>query len=57
MDYEVVDRLFLWWLANPAQPVFVGELNLAKTGKRGVSLTYARNWRNCCAGAAQPKAT
>jgi serine/threonine-protein kinase HipA len=46
MDYALVDRLFLWWLANPAQPVLVGELNLVKTGQRGVSLTYARGWLN-----------
>lgn len=44
MDYEVVDRLYLWWLADPAQPVLVGELNLVKTGLRGVSLTYAPAW-------------
>jgi len=46
MDYALVDRLFLWWLAKPAQPVLVGELNLVKTGQRGVSLTYARGWLN-----------
>ena len=45
MDYEVVDRLYLWWLADPAQPALVGEINLVKTGARGVSLTYAAAWR------------
>lgn len=44
MSYEVVDRLFLWWLADPAQPTLVGELNLVKTGLRGVSLTYGPAW-------------
>lgn len=46
MAYEVVDRLSLWWLADPAQPAFVGALNLVKTGARGVSLTYAAAWRS-----------
>lgn len=44
MDHELVDRLYLWWRADPAQPVLVGELNLVKTGLRGVSLTYAPAW-------------
>ena len=43
-DYKVVDRLYLWWLAAPTQPGLIGELNLVKTGLRGVSLTYAPGW-------------
>ena len=41
--YQPVDRLFLWLLTDPAQPVWVGELNLART-QRGVSLRYADAW-------------
>jgi serine/threonine-protein kinase HipA len=37
------DQLFLWWLADPAQPVLVGELNLVRS-TRGVSLRYAEVW-------------
>jgi len=45
MDYQLVDRLHLWWLADPLQPVLVGALDRVMTGMRGVSLTYAANWR------------
>jgi serine/threonine-protein kinase HipA len=41
--YEPVDQLFVWWLADPARPVWVGELNLART-PRGVSLRFADSW-------------
>jgi serine/threonine-protein kinase HipA len=41
--YQPVDQLFVWWLADPARPVWVGELNLART-RRGVSLRYADSW-------------
>ena len=41
--YEPADRLFLWLLADPAQPVLVGDLNLVRT-QRGVSLRYADSW-------------
>ena len=41
--YEPVDRLFLWLLTDPADPVLVGEIALVKT-LQGVSLHYARSW-------------
>lgn len=41
--YQVIDQLFLWWLANPAQPMLIGELNTART-QRGVSLRYSAAW-------------
>ena len=41
--YRPTDRLFLWWLAEPAQPVLVGELNMVRA-LRGVSLRYADPW-------------
>jgi serine/threonine-protein kinase HipA len=41
--YQVTDQLFLWWLANPAQPVLIGELNTARA-QRGVSLRYDNTW-------------
>ena len=44
MAYQVVDRLYLWWLADPHQPALVGELHLVRTGMRGVSLTYSASW-------------
>jgi serine/threonine-protein kinase HipA len=37
------DELYLWFLADPASPQFVGELRLMAVGK-GVSLTYAPSW-------------
>ena len=37
------DRLFLWWLGDPALPRPVGELGLA-AGGRAVSLRYAPGW-------------
>jgi serine/threonine-protein kinase HipA len=41
--YQVTDQLFLWWLADPARPVLVGELNTARA-QRGVSLLYDAGW-------------
>jgi serine/threonine-protein kinase HipA len=37
------DQLFLWWLAQPAQPWLIGELNLVRS-TRGVSLRYSASW-------------
>lgn len=37
------DRLHLWWLTRPREPVLVGELNLIRATK-GVSLKYAAHW-------------
>jgi len=37
------DTLWLWYLADPATPVLVGELNLV-LNRRGVSLRYAEAW-------------
>ncbi|HJV97266.1 MAG TPA: HipA domain-containing protein, partial [Albitalea sp.] len=41
--YRATDQLFLWWLAQPAQPMLIGELNTVRT-LRGVSLRYADSW-------------
>jgi serine/threonine-protein kinase HipA len=41
--YEPSDHLLLWWLAEPAQPRLVGDLNLVRSS-RGVSLRYAESW-------------
>ena len=41
--YIPKDRLFLWWLGDPAQLCPVGELGLA-AGGRAVSLRYSPNW-------------
>ena len=41
--YLPSDSLFLWLLTDPAQPVWVGELNTVRT-LRGVSLRYADSW-------------
>ncbi|MFZ9299096.1 MAG: type II toxin-antitoxin system HipA family toxin [Hylemonella sp.] len=37
------ESLHLWWLANPALPVLVGELRYAHS-LRGVSLSYTPQW-------------
>jgi serine/threonine-protein kinase HipA len=37
------DHLFLWFLADPAAPRYVGELRLVDAGK-GVSLQYGADW-------------
>lgn len=41
--YLPQDRLFLWWLGDPALPPLVGELGQA-AGGRAVSLRYAPGW-------------
>lgn len=41
--YAPQDRLFLWWLGDPAQPRPVGELGQA-AGGRAVSLRYVPGW-------------
>jgi serine/threonine-protein kinase HipA len=38
-----LDDLHLWYLANPAQPLYVGALRLVSAGK-GVSLQYDKDW-------------
>lgn len=43
MKYAPVDRLHLWLLTRPAQPVYIGELNLVRA-TQGVSLRYADDW-------------
>jgi serine/threonine-protein kinase HipA len=42
-DYQPSDRLFLWLLTRPQEPVLVGELKLVRT-TQGVSLEYAPDW-------------
>ncbi len=42
-SYQPSDRLFLWWLADPEQPVWIGTLELVRSS-RGVSLRYADSW-------------
>jgi serine/threonine-protein kinase HipA len=41
--YRPRDDLYLWWVADPAQPVFVGTLQFVRS-LRGVSLRYADEW-------------
>ena len=38
-----LDQLYLWYLANPLAPEFVGVLRLVAIGK-GVSLRYGQHW-------------
>lgn len=38
-----LDDLHLWYLANPARPLYVGALKLVSAGK-GVSLRYGQDW-------------
>jgi serine/threonine-protein kinase HipA len=38
-----LNELFLWFVADPAKPRYVGALNLVAAGK-GVSLHYGREW-------------
>lgn len=42
--YQPGERLFLWWLADPAAPRCIGALRLARA-HQGVSLTYGAAWR------------
>jgi len=37
------DDLYLWFLADPAVPRYVGQLRLVDAGK-GVSLRYGADW-------------
>lgn len=41
--YQPTDRLYLWLVTQPSQPVLIGELNLLRA-TRGVSLRYAEDW-------------
>jgi serine/threonine-protein kinase HipA len=41
--YQPSDRLYLWLLTQPEQPVLIGEINLVRSTK-GVSLRYAATW-------------
>lgn len=41
--YRIVDRLFLWLLTDPSDPVPVGALELLRT-RRGVSVRYDPSW-------------
>ena len=41
--YTTSDRLHLWLLTRPHEPVLIGELNLVRTNQ-GVSLRYDRTW-------------
>jgi serine/threonine-protein kinase HipA len=41
--YEPSDRLHLWLLTRPLQPLPIGELNLVRSSQ-GVSLRYADSW-------------
>jgi serine/threonine-protein kinase HipA len=41
--YQPSDRLHLWLLTQPQQPVPIGELNLVRSAQ-GVSLRYADSW-------------
>ena len=43
MRYSPTDRLYLWLLTQPQQPVLIGELNLVRSNQ-GVSLRYAPSW-------------
>lgn len=42
-DYEPSEALWLWWLGDPAAPMLIGELRIARALK-GVSLIYGRDW-------------
>jgi serine/threonine-protein kinase HipA len=42
VSYTPADRLYLWLLTRPQQPVLVGALNLVRN--QGVSLHYAQSW-------------
>jgi serine/threonine-protein kinase HipA len=42
-EYAVSNALFLWFVADPAKPRLVGDLELVSAGK-GVSLEYAKTW-------------
>ena len=41
--YQPTDRLYLWLVTQPSQPLLIGELHLLRA-TRGVSLRYAGDW-------------
>jgi serine/threonine-protein kinase HipA len=41
--YQITDQLYLWYLTDPADPVWIGTLGTVRTS-RGVSLRYAGAW-------------
>jgi serine/threonine-protein kinase HipA len=41
--YQPVDKLHLWYLAQPSRPLHIGEINLVRS-TQGVSLRYADDW-------------
>jgi serine/threonine-protein kinase HipA len=43
INYTPTDRLYLWLLTKPAQPAYIGELNLVRA-TQAVSLHYAQSW-------------
>lgn len=43
MSYQQEDRLYLWMLTQPGEPVLVGDLTLVRS-TQGVSLSYADSW-------------
>lgn len=43
LRYEPTDRLFLWLMTQPAEPVLIGELTLVRS-LQGVSLRYDPSW-------------
>lgn len=43
LGYQPTDRLYLWFLTRPSEPVLVGELKLVRT-TQGVSLEYSPDW-------------
>jgi serine/threonine-protein kinase HipA len=43
VSYTPADRLHLWLLTEPEQPVLIGQLNLVRSNQ-GVSLHYAQSW-------------
>jgi serine/threonine-protein kinase HipA len=42
-SYQPVDKLHLWYLAQPSRPLHIGEINLVRS-TQGVSLRYADDW-------------
>lgn len=43
VPYKPTDRLYLWLLTQPDQPVLIGELQIVRS-LQGVSLRYDANW-------------
>jgi len=42
-NYQPVDQLHLWYLAQPSRPLHIGEINLVRS-TQGASLRYADDW-------------